>query len=347
MSAFNRANMITVLHFTPPIMKGCNYKRISEVQACLISPSVLREKVRHFFFASRNASSYCILQCCLEYVNYSVFTYTMEYASFHGVRKLKDLKQVACKTEVEFRARVHKIVYQCGNAFLLQDKISTFVFGQKAVFQTNAAHKTKELGNKGWAFDNVIQIARKEAEAYRTRLTKSTLNLEAIHISPHRDQEETFTMHGKSQNHVYCGQPKRVVPPSKFLYSSVIIDETVRDGLTSPHKMKSRRRFRMSFTSNVTATKTTCRGVDISTNVEKNYCQLQKSSLARAKTSPTKLNADTGICKSSCSKTLRPFCSTNGYRQPENWFCMTAHTCSTLTYWAIWRQQNMKIHLNF
>lgn len=70
----------------------------------------------------------------------------------------KDLKQIPRETMVEFISQINDIAYQCGIAFPLEDKISTFMFGLQSAIQTIVAQKTIGLDDRGRPFDNVIRI---------------------------------------------------------------------------------------------------------------------------------------------------------------------------------------------
>lgn len=130
----------------------------------------------------------------------------------------KDLKQLPRETKVGFSALVNPIAYHCGNAFSLEDKISTFIFGVQSAIQTIVAHETEELKDTRRTFENFIQIARKEGKSNRARLPKFIVTCEAVYASPHRgeDKDETLMMYGKRRGRLFQSFSKRVVQPPRI-----------------------------------------------------------------------------------------------------------------------------------
>lgn len=99
--------------------------------------------------------------------------------------------------------------------FSLKDTISTFVFGLQPAIQTIVVHETEEIGNKRRSFENLIQKARKESEAFCARLTKLAINWSAFYVSLRSDQDKNhaFMMYQKKNAHAYHGSKKQVMPP--------------------------------------------------------------------------------------------------------------------------------------
>lgn len=65
----------------------------------------------------------------LEYVKCFLSTFATTSTVLHEFVLPKDLEQLLCKTEYEFRARVSKIAYRCGNAFSLENESLPLLFG--------------------------------------------------------------------------------------------------------------------------------------------------------------------------------------------------------------------------
>lgn len=66
-------------------------------------------------------------------------TYATATATRIKVMRLKNLKKLLGKTEIEFSSRINEIAYLRDNAFSLADKISTFVFGLQLAIRTIVA----------------------------------------------------------------------------------------------------------------------------------------------------------------------------------------------------------------
>lgn len=108
------------------------------------------------FFETRNASPYTEVHYWMVYVNF-FFMYATSTAIRTEVMRFKNLKQLPRKTEAEFSSWVNKIAYQCENASLVENKISTRVFRLQYNVQTINVHGTKELDNNRRSFEHVFK----------------------------------------------------------------------------------------------------------------------------------------------------------------------------------------------
>lgn len=72
--------------------------------------------------------------------------------------KIENPKQPPCKMKLEFCTPVNTIVYRCGIAFSLTDKIFTFMFCLQSAIQTIVANKTEKLEDTRKTLKNDIQI---------------------------------------------------------------------------------------------------------------------------------------------------------------------------------------------
>lgn len=64
------------------------------------------------------------------------------------VMRLKDLKQLLCKINVEFSSPVNGIAFRFDSAFWLKDKITTFVIELQLAIHTIVALGTEKLYEK-------------------------------------------------------------------------------------------------------------------------------------------------------------------------------------------------------
>lgn len=64
-----------------------------------------------------------------------------------------------------------------------------FLLSLRAVIQHIVVRKTEQLDDKSQTFENVIQIARKEDEAYRARLMKPFQNREVLYSSLNHERK--------------------------------------------------------------------------------------------------------------------------------------------------------------
>lgn len=117
---------------------------------------------------------------------------------------LRGLKQLHCDTKIKFRSRVNAIACRCGNAFLLENMISTFTTGVQSAIHTAVAYQTEELDDKKRSFENGIQTARKEFDACHARVTKHAVNSESSHASLHHDKI--------SKDHAFLTYNKKKLP---------------------------------------------------------------------------------------------------------------------------------------
>lgn len=145
MTTFDRVDQITILHFLAKFVEECDLEQISEGQACLMIPNILKGKALGYFLTSRNAESCTGLCYWQEYVNVFLSAYATTTAILAEVMQFKDLKQLPRETQVEFSAQVNTIAYCCGNEFSLEDKISTHIFGLQSAIQIIAAPETEEF----------------------------------------------------------------------------------------------------------------------------------------------------------------------------------------------------------
>lgn len=96
------------------------------------------------------------------------------YDHLHSRRShvVNDLRQFPHGTEVEFSARVNTIAYRCGNAFMLNNEISTFTFSLQSAIQTSVAHKIKELQTR----DELLKVLFKKLEKEAKPIAHVSLN---------------------------------------------------------------------------------------------------------------------------------------------------------------------------
>lgn len=103
--------------------------------------------------------------------------------------------------------------------FLLEGKISTFVFELELAMQTIVAHETEKLENNRRSFEDVIHTPRKESRAYRARLTKPAVTRKVIHANlrpDHYNDDHVFMIYGKRRNYAYHGPQTQVMPPPRI-----------------------------------------------------------------------------------------------------------------------------------
>lgn len=275
MTTFAGTDQINIRRFLSRFVKQCDVKQILEVQTRLIISSFLKGKSCDHFLAVRNASFYTGLCYWQQYVKKTFLSYGTTTAVQNENLRFKDLKQFLHKTEVEFSSWINEKAYWCCNAFPLENKICTFIFGLQTTMQTISAHKTEEPDDKIRPSENVIQIARKKGEAYRARFSKPIVKRKVSYVSPRSEQNEdhAFMMFRKRIDHACRGPQMQVMPSPRIPGLSKKNVASFLDGLTNCCRTKNTLQPKTLLFINVMLTDTFCQTIDCFMGVGKRLSQ--------------------------------------------------------------------------
>lgn len=216
MTSFDETDPATILHFLSRFRDECDLEQILEVPACLIIPKFLNGIV--LIISSRLGTLRHTPDCATgQSTSTDSSPHTLRQPQFGTKSWSFKEKQLPLETEVEFSAWANTVAYRCDNAFTLENKISTFVFGLKSAIQTIVAYETEELENTRRIFKNVTQLARKGVDAYRAHLPKSIVAQEALYTSPRQqeDEDEALLMYGKRKDLSFQSTSENVVQSPK------------------------------------------------------------------------------------------------------------------------------------
>lgn len=166
---FDGEDTIKVLAFLAEFVRECNTLSISEGQAYVALPYLLKGSAKEQFLAARTIDEEDDggVTCWPEAVQYLLRTYATSNAIRDAILALRDTRQREDEGERVYAARLSKAAARCGNVHSSEEKTTMYVDGLKESIKSLVA-RYRETERRA-TYLEVIQFACAEGDALRGR----------------------------------------------------------------------------------------------------------------------------------------------------------------------------------
>ena len=214
--SFSGEDPIKVLEFLAAFRDEANTLEMTEAQAYVVLPYLLRGPAKEQFVAVKGSvAGDGGVTNWPEAVQYLLRSYATNGAIRQATLALRDTKQREGETETQYDTRLNRAFHRCGNVHSREDRISYFVDGLlPAIKDLVARHRE---AHARCSYLELVSYAKAEGEAYRSRFPTRIRNVPDIRIRPVGSKRTSATPRENAmlaQSSADSGE----LPPSDFLY---------------------------------------------------------------------------------------------------------------------------------
>ena len=166
---FNGDDPVSVFGFLADLVVECDILAMSEGQAYVALPHLLRGSAEEHFKSVRSMgrSDDGGVRCWPEAVQYLLRTYATPSHLREALSSLRDTRQRDNEDERSFSTRLSKAVARCGHVHSREEKITLYVDGLSPTIKSLVSRYHEK--RRRATFLDVVQYAEIEGDAYRER----------------------------------------------------------------------------------------------------------------------------------------------------------------------------------
>jgi hypothetical protein len=176
---FDGSDPILIFDFLGRLTEECDTLKMSEGQAFIALPHFLKGRAETQYRASANSSRSGGVSSWPEAVQYLLRTYATPAAIRKATKEFNSVTQEWDEDETTYAARVNEAAYRCGNVHTEDEKMTKFVDGLLGCIRFTVARFRENEPRQQMTLDRLVQYARDEGDAFRSRNNAITSRVQA------------------------------------------------------------------------------------------------------------------------------------------------------------------------